>query len=78
MPVQKFRTFDEAAKALWNFSPTSHYYQTVHSLYRLASRFIAVSHSRGIYKFRTFDEAERHRFHCLVKGNLEASSPNGE
>ncbi|MCL4512051.1 MAG: hypothetical protein M1470_13425 [Bacteroidetes bacterium] len=70
MPVQKFKTFDEASKALWNFAPDEDYYKRVENFYKLASQLITLSAMRGIYKFHDLEEVEQHRMEFLLQNSL--------
>ena len=61
MPVQKFKTFEEAEKALLNPYPDDAYFARVAELWNFADKLNRVSYPRGIFKFRTIEEANRHR-----------------
>ena len=61
MPVQKFKTFEEAEKALWNFHPDEAYYARVAELWDFANKLNPISYPQGIFKFRTIEEANKHR-----------------
>ncbi len=61
MPVQKFKTFEEAEKALWTFSPDDAYFARVAELWDFANKLNPVSYPKGIFKFRTIEEANKHR-----------------
>jgi hypothetical protein len=61
MPVQKFKTFEEAEKALWNFHPDEAYYARVAELWDFANKLNPISYPKGIFKFRTIEEANKHR-----------------
>lgn len=66
MPVQKFKTFEEAEKALWNFNPDEKYYKQVAAFYELFTRLNKFSYPMGIFKFKTFEEAEEHKMNAIV------------
>jgi hypothetical protein len=57
MPVKKFRSFEEAERDLWTFRPDARYYKRVRAFYGLAVRLHAPSLPRGVFKFRTMEEA---------------------
>jgi hypothetical protein len=61
MPVQKFKTFEEAEIALLNPYPDDAYFSRVAELWNFADKLNRVSYPRGIFKFRTLEDANRHR-----------------
>lgn len=61
MPVYKYKTFEEADKALWNFYPDAAYYRQVAALWRFANQLSPIKYPSGIFKFRSIEEANRHR-----------------
>ncbi|MCI0515964.1 hypothetical protein L0128_22345 [candidate division KSB1 bacterium] len=61
MPVYKYKTFEEAERALWNFFPDEAYYDRVAELWEFANQLSPITYPRGIFKFRTIAEANQHR-----------------
>jgi hypothetical protein len=61
MPVQKFKTFEEAEKALITYYPDEAYYKRVAQLWDFANKLNPISWPRGIFKFKTIEEANKHR-----------------
>ena len=61
MPVQKFKTFEEAEKALWNFKPDDAYLARIAELWDFATKLNPISYPKGIFKFKTIEEANKHR-----------------
>jgi hypothetical protein len=61
MPVYKYRSFEEAERALWNFRPSEAYFQEVAELWRWADALCPMRYPRGVFKYRTFEEANRAR-----------------
>lgn len=61
MPVQKFKTFKEAEKALWNFKPGKAYIDRIAELWDFADKLNPIHYPRGVFKFKTLEEANKHR-----------------
>ncbi|NIA28381.1 MAG: hypothetical protein GWP06_00535 [Actinobacteria bacterium] len=61
MPIHKYKTFAEAEQALWNFHPDDAYYSRLEELWDFADRLCPIHYPRGIFKFRTIEEANKHR-----------------
>lgn len=71
MPVEKFKTFEEAERALWNFKPDVEYFRKVREFYGLFFKLSRFTYPKGIYKFRTFEEAEEHKMKLIVSAALK-------
>ncbi|MEO8602116.1 MAG: hypothetical protein ABI629_06025 [bacterium] len=56
MPVQRFRTFEEARRALWRESGDPAILEHMKRLGELAR---TVPRPRGVFRFRTIEEAKR-------------------
>jgi len=61
MPVYKYKTFEEADRALWNFHPDETYFRKVADLWNFAGRLLPISYPKGIFKFQNMEEANKHR-----------------
>ncbi|MCP4153102.1 MAG: hypothetical protein GY757_35550 [bacterium] len=61
MPVQKFKTFEEAEKALVINEPNEAYFKRVAQLFAFADKLNPIKWPKGIFKFKTIEEANRHR-----------------
>lgn len=46
MPVYKYKTFEEADQALWNFNPDENYYYQIHQLFILVIKLMQLSAGR--------------------------------
>lgn len=62
MPVYKYRTFEEAERALWNFNPDEAYFKRVADLWAFADQLNPIIYSKGIFKFRNLEEANKQRY----------------
>lgn len=61
MPVYKYKTFSDARRALWKFSPDEAYFKQVEELWETANKLNPIKYPRGIFKFKTISEANEHR-----------------
>jgi hypothetical protein len=61
MPIKKFKTFEEAELALMNFNPDDKYLARVGELWEFANKLNPISYPKGIFKFKTIEEANKHR-----------------
>ena len=71
MPVQKFKTFEEAERALWNYNPDSDYYKKLREFYKLFSKLSKFSYPKGVFKFRSLEEAEEHKMNAIIIAALK-------
>jgi len=64
MPLQKFKTPEEAEKALICRKPDAAYFERLARLYQLSDELSPRKYPRGIFKYRSIEEAndEAHRW----------------
>lgn len=70
MSVQKFRSLEEAQKALWNLNPDKRYYDSLHELFELAGQLNPLTCVRGVQKFMSFRQAEEQRIKENVRRQI--------
>ena len=78
MSIQKFKTFEEAEKALWNFNPDSGYYKRIGAFFKLFSKLSKFSYPNGIFKFHSFEEAQKHKMNLVIEAALKKHKANNE
>lgn len=61
MPIYKYRTFEEAEKALWNFNPDEAYFKRVAELWDFADKLCPIRYPQGVFKFKSIEEANKQR-----------------
>jgi hypothetical protein len=61
MPVERFRTFEEAKEALWNFKPDATYFKQLAELWNTANRLCPISYPKGVFRYKSIDEANKQR-----------------
>ncbi len=61
MPVYKYKTFEEAESALWNFHPDEAYFSQVAELWNFANKLCPITYPKGIFKYRSIEEANKQR-----------------
>jgi len=59
--IKKFKTFEEARRDLWVMNPDDVYYKRLSEFYELAASLIKRKIPQGIFKFKTFEDAQKHR-----------------
>jgi hypothetical protein len=71
MPIEKFKTFQEAEEALWCSNPDEKYYKKIEKFLEFVHSINKPSCPPGIYKFKTIEEANRHREEYELRNALE-------
>jgi len=61
MPVYKYKTLEEAERALWNFHPNEAYFNQVAELWKFANQLCPITYPKGIFKYRSIEEANQQR-----------------
>lgn len=61
MPVQRFRTLDDARRALWTGPDDAKLSHRLRELWRFSARLAPPSFPRGVRRFRTIEEANADR-----------------
>lgn len=59
MPVFKYKTYEEAEKALWNFEPDEAYFHRIVKLFEFAQKLNPVHYPHGVFKYRSIEDANR-------------------
>lgn len=57
--IQKFSSFEEADDALYCFEPDQEYFERVARLWNFVDRLCPRNYARGIFRYRSIDEANR-------------------
>jgi SH3-like domain-containing protein len=61
MPIERFRDFDTARRALWAARDDPNLAARIRRLWTIASRLVPLGIPRGIRKFRRIEDANRER-----------------
>jgi len=56
MPVYRFRSFEEARRALWRYEPDEAYYRMLSDLFELGNRLAQSAKPAGIFRFHSISE----------------------
>ena len=57
--IKKFKTFEDARRDLWEMHPSEEYYKRVINFYELASHLVKQKVKKRVFKFKTFEEAQK-------------------
>lgn len=71
MPTYKYRDLDEADQALWNYNPGSDYFREINELFSMSEKLNPPACYRGLWKFKTFEEARQHRLETELENALK-------
>ena len=74
MPVYRYKTFEEADQALWNFDPDQNYFNQIHQLFIIADKLNAIKCQPGVLKYHTIEEAQEHRLDMEIKAAVAKST----
>jgi hypothetical protein len=61
MTLHKYRTFAQADEDLWNFNPDRDFFQEINELFTMSEMLNPPEYLKGVWKFKTLDEAWEHR-----------------
>ncbi|MBC8419987.1 MAG: hypothetical protein KJ573_09990 [Proteobacteria bacterium] len=65
MPIEKFRTFEAARRALWCFEPDAEYYRKVADHFNLGRKLCPRNCPKGVFKYRSVSEADRNSLYGI-------------
>lgn len=71
MGIQKFKSFEDAERALWCFKPDAAYYKRVAELWEMANRLCPPNFPRGIFKYKTIEEANKDKEKWIMENALK-------
>jgi hypothetical protein len=77
MGLQKFKSFQEAEQALWCSHPDEKYFKQVRELFKLANRLCPPDFPRGVFKYRTMEEADNAKQEWLLQNALKKRAARG-
>lgn len=61
MPIQRFREFEDARRALWTEFGADDLAARIRRTWRFSRRLAPIAHPRGMWMFRSIEEANEHR-----------------
>ena len=59
--IYKYSTFEDAQKSQWVFNPDTSYYSSIRKLFNIANELNAVKYPKGIFLYKTFEQANEQR-----------------
>lgn len=70
MSIEKFASPEEAQQALMNRKPDSAYFERLLGLYDLWDSLLPRTYPRGVFKYRTIEEADEQSQEWLLENAL--------
>ena len=70
MPLEKYKSFEDAERALWCFNPDKDYFNRIEKLFILAKALHKTKYPQGVHKYKTFEEAQQ----ALDKWRIEGKN----
>ena len=68
--IEKFKTPDEATKALWCFKPDVKYFRQLRKFWKMANRFCPPNFPKGVFKYKTIEEAGKEKEIWIIKNAI--------
>ena len=62
MPINKFKSFEDAHKGLWNLEPDAAYYKRLREFFELVTLLNPPKIKKKIFKYRSINEAKEKQF----------------
>ena len=69
LSIKKFKTFEDAERALWVFNPDEIYYKKILKLFDNRLYLKVNKTPCGIFKYKTFEDAEKDKIKWLSNKN---------
>lgn len=71
MPVYKYKDFKSAEESLWHFIIDDKYLHHLKELFHLKNFLLPLSHPKGIFKFKSIEDANSFREEVLLNNALK-------
>jgi hypothetical protein len=71
MPLYKFKTIEEADMTRKIYEPNDEYFESLKELFDFAFTINPPKIQKGVFKFKTMEDANRHRQESELKAALE-------
>jgi hypothetical protein len=60
-PIHRYRSFEEARRALWQFETDADYYRMLEDLFHIGHRLAPPSRPVGVFRFHNMEDANIER-----------------
>lgn len=76
MQIFKYKTFEDAEKAIWELEPDNDYFSLIELLFKLANEMSSIRYPREVFKFAELEEANKHREKIKIDNALAVQKKN--